>query len=88
MDDVRYYVAGDTDVNEDIKKVQCDVAMIPIGGHFTMDRKQAAEYIVGLKPKAVIPTHYGSIVGDKADGQAFKADVERMDGEILVEIRL
>ncbi len=53
MDDTRYYVAGDTDVNEDIKKVQCDVAMIPIGGHFTMDRKQAAEYIVGLKPKAV-----------------------------------
>ena len=88
MDDVRYYVAGDTDVNEDIKKVQCDVAMIPIGGHFTMDRKQATEYIVGLKPKAVIPTHYGSIVGDKADGQAFKADVKRLDGEIQVEIRL
>lgn len=88
MDDVRYYVAGDTDVNEDIKKVQCDVAIIPIGGHFTMDKKQAAEYIVGLKPKAVIPTHYGSIVGDKADGQAFKADVERMDEGIQVEIRL
>ena len=81
MDDTRYYVAGDTDVNEDIKKVQCDVAMIPIGGHFTMDRKQAAEYIVGLKPN-------GSIVGDKADGQEFKADVERLDGEILVELRL
>lgn len=88
MDDIRYYVAGDTDVNEDIKKVQCDVAIIPIGGHFTMDKKQAADYIVGLKPKAVIPTHYGSIVGDKADGQAFKADVERLDGGIQVELRL
>lgn len=88
LDDVRYYVAGDTDVNEDIKKVQCDVAIIPIGGHFTMDKKQAADYIVGLKPKAVIPTHYGSIVGDNADGQAFKADVERLDGGIQVEIRL
>lgn len=88
MDDIRYYVAGDTDVNEDIKKVQCDVAIIPIGGHFTMDKKQAAEYIAGLKPKAVIPTHYGSIVGDKADGQTFKADVERLDGGIQVEIRL
>ncbi|MDE6663545.1 MAG: MBL fold metallo-hydrolase [Lachnospiraceae bacterium] len=88
MDDIRYYVAGDTDVNEDIKKVQCDVAIIPIGGHYTMDKKQAAEYIAGLKPKAVIPTHYGSIVGDKADGQAFKTDVERLDGGIQVEIRL
>ena len=88
MDDIRYYVAGDTDVNEDIKKVKCDVAMIPIGGHFTMDKKQAADYIVGLKPKAVIPTHYGSIVGNPGDGQAFKADVERLDGGIQVEIRL
>lgn len=88
MDDIRYYVAGDTDVNEDIKKVKCDIAIIPIGGHFTMDKKQAAEYIAGLKPKAVIPTHYGSIVGDKADGQAFKADVERLDEGIQVEIRL
>ncbi len=32
MDDTRYYVSGDTDVNEDIKKVRCDVALIPVGG--------------------------------------------------------
>ena len=88
MDDVRYYVAGDTDVNEDIKKVRCDVAMIPIGGHFTMDRKQAADYIVALKPKAVVPTHYGDIVGKKTDGSDFKKDLEKMDREIRVELRL
>ena len=58
MDGIRYYVAGDTDVNEDIRKVQCDVAMIPIGGHYTMDKKQAADYAAALKPQAVIPTHY------------------------------
>lgn len=78
MDDVRYYVAGDTDVNEDIKKVQCDVALIPIGGHYTMDKKQAADYIADdLKPKAVIPTHYGSIVGSKEDGRAFQDYLEK-----------
>lgn len=88
MDDTRYYVSGDTDVNEDIRKVRCDVAMIPIGGFYTMDWKQAAEYIVQLKPKAVIPTHYGSIVGKKTDGQDFQKMLEGLDGGIQVELKL
>lgn len=88
MDDIRYYVAGDTDVNEDIRKVQCDVAMIPIGGHFTMDKKQAADYVTSLKPQAVIPTHYGSIVGNQTDGQDFEKDVKAKDPEIQVELKL
>lgn len=86
MDDIRYYVAGDTDVNEDIKKVQCDVAMIPIGGHYTMDKKQAADYVADIKPKAVIPTHYGSIVGKKTDGMEFKNYLETLDKDIQVVI--
>lgn len=88
MDGIRYYVAGDTDVNEDIKKVQCDVAMIPIGGHFTMDKKQAVDYIAGLKPGAVVPTHYGSIVGNKTDGEDFKNSLEKMDKDIQVDLKL
>ena len=88
MDDTRYYVSGDTDVNEDIRKVRCDVALIPIGGFYTMDRKQAAEYIVQLKPKALIPTHYGSIVGNKTDGQKFRKMVEGLDSNIQVELKL
>lgn len=88
MDDTRYYVSGDTDVNEDIKKVRCDVALIPIGGFYTMDWKQAAEYIAQLKPKAVIPTHYGSIVVNKTDGEDFRKMVEGLDGNIQVAIKL
>ncbi len=88
MDDVRYYVSGDTDVNADIRKVQCDVALIPIGGFYTMDKKQAAEYIAEIKPRAVIPTHYGSIVGNETDGVEFKEYLEAMDKEIQVELKL
>ena len=88
MDDVRYYVAGDTDVNEDIQKVKCDVALIPIGGHYTMDKKQAADYIANLKPKAVIPTHYGSVVGKPTDGSDFQNDLEAKDKNIQVELKL
>lgn len=88
MDDLRYYVSGDTDVTEDIKKVQCDVAMLPIGGFYTMDWKQAAEYTAQIKPKAVIPTHYGSIVGEKTDGEDFKKALQKMDGSIEVVLKL
>lgn len=88
MDDIRYYVAGDTDVNEEIEKVRCDVALVPIGGFYTMDWKQAAEYIARLKPKAVIPTHYGSVVGKQTDGQSFRKTLEKLDGGIQVELKL
>lgn len=88
MDGIIYYVSGDTDVNEDIKKVKCDVAMIPIGGYYTMDRKQAVSYIAELKPKAVVPIHYGSIIGKETDGQEFKKALEEMDRDIQVELKL
>lgn len=88
MDDLRYYVSGDTDVNEDIRKVQCDIALIPIGGFYTMDWKQAAEYTAQMKPKAVVPTHYGSIVGEKTDGQDFKKALQQMDSSIEVALKL
>lgn len=88
MDEIKYYVAGDTDVNDDIKKVDCNVALIPIGGKFTMDKRQAADYILELKPQAVIPTHYGAVVGSPEDGSDFKALVEAGDGAIQVELKL
>ncbi|MCM1416922.1 MAG: MBL fold metallo-hydrolase [bacterium] len=88
MDNTRYYIAGDTDVNEEIGRVRCDVALIPIGGHFTMDKRQAADYIAALKPAAAIPTHYGSIVGNPADGQDFAEYLRAADKDIQVELRL
>lgn len=88
MDDIDYYVAGDTDANVDVKKVKCDVALVPIGGHYTMDSKQAAELITVINPKAVIPTHYGEIVGKPTDGADFKGLVEAANKGIQVELKL
>ena len=68
----RYYIMGDTDVTEESKKVKCDFCFIPIGGYYTMDYKEAAEYINYLKPAKVCPIHYGSIVGDESLGEKFK----------------
>ena len=69
--DKRIYIAGDTDLTRDTTSVTCDIALIPIGGTYTMDVKKAAELINTIKPAVAIPTHYGSIVGKKDDGAAF-----------------
>lgn len=88
LDGVRYYVAGDTDPNEDNRRVKCDVALVPIGGHFTMDKKQAADFVANLKPKVAIPTHYGEVVGTPEDGADFKDYIEIMDADIQVALKL
>ena len=62
IDNITYYIAGDTDITEENRKVSCDIAFVPIGGTYTMDYKEAAELINEIKPKIAIPTHYGEIV--------------------------
>ena len=81
----RVYVAGDCDENEDNLKISCDIALIPIGGHYTMDYKEGAAYINKIKPSLVIPTHYGNGIGDEKDGERFR---ELIDKDIEVEILL
>ena len=71
LDDIRYYIAGDTDITEENRKVKCDVAFVPVGGTYTMDFKEAAQLINIIKPKFAIPVHYGSVVGSKQDATDF-----------------
>lgn len=71
IDNMTYYIAGDTDITTENKQVKCDVAFVPIGGTYTMDYKEAAKLINEIKPKVAIPTHYGKIIGNISDGQNF-----------------
>ena len=68
---VRYYIAGDTDITEENRRVKCDVAFVPVGGTYTMDFKEAATLVNEIKPKMAIPIHYGDIVGTKQDAIDF-----------------
>lgn len=72
IDNIKYYIAGDTDAIEENTKIKCDVAFVPVGGTYTMDFKEAAKLINEIKPKIVVPIHYGSIVGTKQDAEDFK----------------
>lgn len=83
IEGVRYYIAGDTDINEENKKVKCDVALVPVGGTYTMTAEEAADLVNEIKPRIAIPTHYGEIVGTKQDAIDF---VKRVNSEIKSEI--
>lgn len=72
----RIYHAGDTAVFGDMKYIgeryRPDLALVPIGGHFTMDPKDAAWAVKHLiKPRAVIPMHYGANPLAKGTAQQF-----------------
>lgn len=82
----RYYIPGDTDITLENKQVKCDVAFIPIGGTYTTDSKEAADLINIIKPKIVIPMHYGCIVGSKEDEVKFKNLIdEDIQCEVLIK---
>ena len=80
----RYYIAGDTDVTEENRNIKCDVALVPVGGTYTMDFKEAAQLINEIKPKIAVPMHYGDIVGTNQDATNFiKLLHQTIKGEIL-----
>ena len=71
LNNIKYYIAGDTDITEENKKVKCDVAFVPVGGTYTMDFKEASSLINEIKPKIAVPIHYGSVVGKNQDAIDF-----------------
>ena len=82
---LRYYIAGDTDITEENKQVKCDVAMVPVGGTYTMNAREAAELINIIKPQIAIPIHYGDIVGTTKDAKEFISLLsEGIEGKILI----
>ncbi|MBR0146647.1 MAG: MBL fold metallo-hydrolase [Eubacterium sp.] len=81
----RIYIAGDTDETAEALNVVCDIALVPIGGVYTMDAREAARLVNHIRPKVVIPTHYGSIVGKRTDAEIFRDSV---DSPIRVEVKM
>jgi L-ascorbate metabolism protein UlaG (beta-lactamase superfamily) len=74
------YHLGDTCLFGDMKliaeRTPVDIALIPIGGHYTMDRHDAVIAADLIGASTVIPMHYNTFPPIEADAEAFKADVE------------
>lgn len=64
LEDKYLYIMGDTDYLTENLHMTCDICFVPIGGTYTMNVEEAADYINKIKPALAIPIHYGSIVGD------------------------
>ena len=65
----RVYHSGDTDLTPEMRGVVTEFALLPCGGTYTMSGKEAGDAANIFKPRAVIPMHWGDIVGTRADAE-------------------
>ena len=84
------YHLGDTALFSDMQLIsrrgdKVDVALVPIGGHYTMDRHDAVAAVEFINPGTVIPIHYDTMPVIETDAEAFKADVEaRTSAQVVI----
>jgi L-ascorbate metabolism protein UlaG (beta-lactamase superfamily) len=87
--DKRIYNVGDTGLFSDLalpaKRGHIDLAIVPIGGHYTMDRFDAVAAAELIKADQIIPAHYDTFPPIETDVQAFKSDVQNAGyAEVIV----
>jgi L-ascorbate metabolism protein UlaG (beta-lactamase superfamily) len=74
----RVFHAGDSDFVPEMKSLRnIDIALIPIGGTYTMDVAEAVLATNAIRPKVVIPMHYGAVEGTSADTKKFESGVDK-----------
>ena len=84
---VRIYHAGDTDLIPEMKEIKADIALLPVGGTYTMNAEEAAKAADIIAPEIAIPMHWGDIVGDRSDAETFKKLVKKAKVIILTPNR-
>jgi L-ascorbate metabolism protein UlaG (beta-lactamase superfamily) len=86
--DTIVYHLGDTALFSDLQLVgrrnPIDLALMCIGGHYTMDRVDAVEAAALIGAKTVIPCHYNTFPAIETNVEAFKSDVEGATGSSVV----
>jgi len=91
MDGKTLYHAGDTGLFYDMKLIgelnPIDVAMLPIGGNFTMDIKDAVHAVKLLRPAQVIPMHYNTFDVIQADAEEFCSRVAQQTASAPLHIK-
>jgi len=86
--DTIVYHLGDTCLFSDLqlvgKRHPIDIALMCIGGHYTMDRFDAVDAAGLVGARTVIPCHYNTFPPIETDAQAFKSDVESATSATVV----
>jgi len=81
VDSTKIYHAGDSDPIPEMEGLDVDIAMLPVSGVYVATAEEAVEAANMINPKTIIPMHYGSIVGSRADAERFK---ELWPGEVVI----
>lgn len=89
IDGERIYHAGDTDVIPDMKQLtDIDLALLPMGGTYTMTLEEAAEAAETIAPKRVSPMHYKALLGEAGSRELEKnAKAKIKNVKIMKEVQ-
>jgi L-ascorbate metabolism protein UlaG (beta-lactamase superfamily) len=80
----RIYYAGDTDSIPEMGQLSnVDVALLPVGGTYTMNALRAAAACRAIQPRMAVPYHWGDIVGTESDARAFVDATPDCDSRLL-----
>ena len=73
IDNTRLYHAGDTDLIPEMNNIKnIDIAFLPVSGKYVMTAEEAASAASLIKPRIVIPMHWGAIIGTIKDANNLK----------------
>jgi L-ascorbate metabolism protein UlaG (beta-lactamase superfamily) len=78
-----YYHGGDTDALPELESLSTQVAMVPIGGTYTMDAREAAGLVKAMGPELAVPMHFGFVVGSPSDAERFRELAAPVPVEVL-----
>lgn len=78
----KIYHTGDTDQIPEMKGLAVDVALIPVGGTYTMTAEDACNALADIRAEHVIPIHFGDIVGSRKDAEKL-SEISTNDIHIL-----
>tara|TARA_Y100000310_G_scaffold345859_1_gene471621 strand:- start:15483 stop:16166 length:684 start_codon:yes stop_codon:yes gene_type:complete len=76
-DSEKIFFAGNTALTDSFNDIDCDVAILPIGGSSTMDVIDAVRATKTMKPKYAVPMHYNSFDSIIADPEEFKSRIDK-----------
>ena len=83
LDGRRYYHAGDTDALPELESLRTDVAMVPIGGTYTMDYREAAGFVKAMRPEVAVPMHFGYVVCSPSHADLFRKEADPVRVEVM-----
>lgn len=86
IDGKRIYHAGDTDMIPEMKTLRdIDVALLPMGGTYTMAADEAIEAARAIKPRTVIPMHYKMLLGENGSKELEKKVESELENALIMK---